>query len=79
MMMKSVFWWRKPEYPEETNILAAFIIYVCSAYMENKNAKHGKFLNEVPVITTSFIFSGFIMHLLQETLCALFIFLYKRS
>ena len=47
--------------------------------MENKNAKHGKFLNEVPVITTSFIFSGFIMHLLQETLCALFIFLYKRS
>ena len=21
MMMKSVFWWRKPEYPEETNDL----------------------------------------------------------
>ena len=36
MMMKSVFWWRKPEYPEETTDLrqiTAVVVLVC--YLAN--------------------------------------------
>ena len=27
MMMKSVFWWRKPEYPEEIELISASAIH----------------------------------------------------
>ena len=51
MMMKSVFWWRKPEYPEETtdlrgggvcigNLLRILIIKQCFSF--NLRFYHGK-------------------------------------
>ena len=33
MMMKSVFWWRNPEYPEETTDLRQFTFYFLVSHM----------------------------------------------
>ena len=34
MMMKSVFWWRKPEYPEETTDLRLMIMIMAYDFLE---------------------------------------------
>ena len=41
MMMKSVFWWRKPEYPEETTDLRQVTDETFHTYADTASAQSG--------------------------------------